>query len=306
MGQVENEASLSLITLNPTTQLLQLLHLPSSLGLIPHMLPFNLKQSLRAGDRVFGTLVISESPLWPRAIATTGLDFVFIDTEHTALTTAQVAGMCQSYRGLELPPIVRIPSPDPTAAAKMLDIGACGVIAPYVESRGQALELAGAVRFRPLKGQRLQSRLAGEELEPELESYLKHRNDPNLLILNIESTPAIEALDEILSVPGIDAVLIGPHDLSCSLGMPEQYDDPEFLAACQSIFATGRKHGVGAGIHFMGSVEQQVRFLELGANMLIHSADVVLIANHLRSELSAIRAAVGEKDPSAFGDVEAI
>lgn len=265
-----------------------------------------IRQALHAGTRVFGTLVVSESPLWPRAIATAGLDFVFIDTEHIALTMSQVASMCQSYRGLDLPPIVRIPSPDATTAAKMLDIGACGVIAPYVETPEQATALVGAVRFRPLKGKRLQSRLAGESVEPELEAYLSNRNDSNILVLNIESVPALEALDEILSVEGIDSVLIGPHDLSCSLGIPEQYDRPEFLKACETIFQTARKHGVGAGIHFMGEVEQQVRFLEFGANMLIHSADIVLTAKHLKQDLAEIRNAVGETRPNGQGEVDAI
>ena len=270
------------------------------------MTPKELRDALHAGHRVFGTLVVSESPVWPRAMATTGLDFVFIDTEHNALTNSQVAAMCQSYRGIGLPPIVRIPSPDPIMASKMIDIGAAGIIAPYVESPAEASSLAGAVRFRPLKGKRLLERLAGEPLEAELEAYLNQRNEANSLVLNIESVAAIQALDEILVVQGIDSVLIGPHDLSCSLGTPEQYDHPEFMKACETIFKTARRHGVGAGIHFMGDVEQQIRFIELGANMLIHSADIVLVAKHLADDVAKIREAVGEQRSSASGEIDAI
>ena len=255
---------------------------------------------------MFGTLVVSESPLWPRAIATTGLDFVFIDTEHVALSHSQIAAMCQSYRGFELAPIVRIPSPDAYAAAKMLDIGAAGIIAPYIEEPEQVRQLVGAVRYRPLKGARLQARLNGEKLEPALEEYLAERNDPNILILNIESVPAMEALDEILAFSGVDGVLIGPHDLSCSLGIPEQYENQDFLASCERIFKTARKHQVGAGIHFMGDVQQQVRFLEMGANMLIHSADIVLTAKHLKQDLAAIRKQVGEDVQLDRGELDAI
>lgn len=265
-----------------------------------------LRTALHAGNRVFGTLIVSESPLWPRAIATAGLDFVFIDTEHIALTVSQVAAMCQWYRGVDLAPIVRIPSPDVTTAAKMIDIGATGVIAPYVETPEQATALVGAVRFRPLKGKRLQDRLAGRSVEPELASYLEQRNEANILVLNIESVPAIAALDDILSVEGVDSVLIGPHDLSCSLGIPEQYDHPDFLKACETIFTTARKHKVGAGIHFMGDVKEQLRFLEFGANMLIHSSDIVLATKHLRNDLAEIRRAVGEEALSDRGDVDAI
>ena len=121
------------------------------------------------------------------------------------------------------------------------------------------------------------------------------RNLVNLLVLNIESVPAMESLDDILSVEGLDSVLIGPHDLSCSLGIPEQYDHPEFLKACETIFATARKHQVGAGIHFMGDVKEQLRFLEFGANMLIHSSDIVLATKHLKNDLAEIRRAVGEE-----------
>lgn len=94
-------------------------------------------------------------------------------------------------------------------------------------------------------------------------------------------------------MPGLDAVLIGPHDLSCSLGVPEQWDHPKFLTACETIFRKTRAAGIGAGIHFWGDVSQQARFLSLGANMLIHSADISLFQKHLRLELEAIRTAAG-------------
>jgi 2-keto-3-deoxy-L-rhamnonate aldolase RhmA len=88
-------------------------------------------------------------------------------------------------------------------------------------------------------------------------------------------------------------VLIGPHDLSCSLGVPERYDHPTFLAACETIFRRARAAGVGAGIHFWGGVEQQIDFLQRGANLLVHSADISLFQKHLRAELGLIRQAIG-------------
>ena len=252
--------------------------------------PFS--ERLRAGEPLFGTLIVSPSPMWPRAMEGSGLDFVFIDTEHIALDRAQVSWMCQAYARMGLPPIVRIPSPDPFEATKMLDGGAAGIIAPYVETADQAQALRGAVKLRPLKGQRLSERLGGTAFEPTLEEYVQGRNT-QALILNIESVPAMKALDAILAVPDLDAVLIGPHDLSCSLGMPEQYDQAEFLAACEMIFRKARASGIGAGIHFWGSVEEQARFLRLGANMLIHSADITLFQKHLRLDLAAVKQAAG-------------
>ncbi len=201
-----------------------------------------------------------------------------------------------------LPPLVRIPLPDPFAATQVLDGGAAGIIAPYVETPEQVQALSGAVKLRPIKGQRLAKRLAGAAFEPVLEEYVCRRNT-NALVVNIESTPAIEALDEILAVPGLDAVLIGPHDLSCSLGIPEQYDRPEFLAACETILRKARAAAVGAGIHAWGTVEEQARFLRLGANLLIHSADVMLFRKHLRQELEAVKRAAGI-DPNSRSGTE--
>lgn len=252
-----------------------------------------LRHALKAGQNVFGTLVVANSPRWPQAIKLAGLDFIFIDTEHTSLDRDQVAWMCQTYSNMGLAPLVRIPSPDPYVASNALDTGAEGIIMPYIESVDEVKQLRGALRFRPLKGQRLAARLDGEMLEPELESYLEHRNRSYVMIINIESVPAMEALDEILAVPGIDAVLIGPHDLSCSLGIPEEYDNPRFLEAVGSIFQRARQHGVGAGIHFTGEPEAQARFIQAGANMIIHCADISLFAKQITSDLSAIRERAG-------------
>jgi len=253
------------------------------------MTSLELRTRLRAGELAFGTLIVSDSPRWPEAVRDLGLDFVFLDTEHIALDRAPLSWMCQTYAALGLPPLVRIPSPDPYAATMVLDGGAAGVIAPYVETAQQVQALRGAVKMRPIKGQKLQRMLAGNPAEPALESYIADAARSRLLIVNIESVPAIHALDSILAVPDLDAVLIGPHDLSCGLGIPEQYDHPEFLAACETIFRAARTAGRGAGIHFSGGPEEQVRWLRLGANLLIHSADITLFRQHMRADLAAIR-----------------
>ena len=254
--------------------------------------PFH--ERLRAGEMVFGTLIVSPSPMWPRALEGSGLDFVFIDTEHIALDRVQVSWMCQAYARMGLPPIVRIPSPDPFEATKMLDGGAAGIIAPYIETAEQAQALRGAVKLRPVKGRRLTERLEEKPFEPVLEEYVRGRNG-QALILNIESVPAIEALDEILAVPDLDAVLIGPHDLSCSLGIPEQYTHPKFREATRTIFGKARAAGIGAGVHYWGDLALEADFVRDGANMLIHSADISLFQKHLRLEIETLRQMLGIK-----------
>lgn len=267
------------------------------------MTPNELRKHLRAGKRIFGTLIVSPSPRWPDVVRDCGLDFVFIDTEHIALDRAQLSWMCQTYAAMGLPPLVRIPSPDPYAATMVLDGGAAGVIAPYVETVEEVQALRGAVKMRPIKGQKLRGMLDGDSPETELETYIKSGAKERLLVVNIESKPAMAALDEILTVPDLDGVLIGPHDLSCSLGLPEQYEHPDFLAACQTIFQKARAANVGAGIHFWGDIEQQAQMLKLGANMLIHSGDIMLFQKHLRADLEAIRRAAGlEQKASGLGE----
>ena len=110
------------------------------------------RKALRGRARVYGTLVVSPSPHWPAAVKAADLDFVFIDTEHIAQDRKELAWMCQAYRALEIAPIVRIPAPDPYQASMVLDGGACGVVAPYVETVEQVQKLVGAVKFCPLKG----------------------------------------------------------------------------------------------------------------------------------------------------------
>ncbi len=252
-------------------------------------------RALHEGRRVYGTMIVSSSPEWPPAVLQAGLDFVFIDTEHVALDRKQVSWMCRTYAALGLPPIVRIPRPDPFQASAVLDGGAAGVIAPYVETATEVRRLSGAVKHKPLKGKRLARILRGEEPgEPELLRFLEEENEGRSLIVNIESVPAIEALDDILAVPGLDAVLVGPHDLSISLGIPVQYDDPRFVEAVDTIIRKARAAGVGAGIHamFTDALQREIRWAGLGANLIVHGADILSFRCAMRKDLELLRAAL--------------
>ena len=188
-----------------------------------------IRQALHAGDRVYGTLASAPATLWVNMNKGNGLDFVFIDTEHIPNDRQTLSWMCQAYQAIDLPPIVRVPNPAPYEACKVLDGGASGVIFPYVEEVSQIRDLVGACRYRPLKGARLQQALDDpQSLEPELAAYLAERNAHSIAVANIESMPAIENLDALLAVEGLDAVLLGPHDLSCRLGI-QRRGHPLFL-----------------------------------------------------------------------------
>ncbi len=251
-------------------------------------------QALHDGRRVFSSAIVSTSPLWPSLVKQIGIDFVFVDTEHTPIDRQTLSWICQTYQAHGLPPVVRLPCNDPFEACKALDAGAGGVIGPYLETADQVRGLAGAVKLRPLKGRRLQDALHGHgPLEPELRDYLDQRNGDKILIANIESVPAIENLAEICSVPGLDAVLIGPHDLSCSLGIPERYDHPRFDEAVRTIFRIAREHNVGAGIHYWLSLEQEIAWAKAGGNLVMHGSDLAAFSRTLKSEIDQLRQAIG-------------
>ena len=256
-----------------------------------------LKEALKSGRRVYGTLIVSPSPKWLDIVSDLNLDFVFIDTEHIAIDRHQLSWMCHGYLGKGIAPLVRIRSPDPYQASMVLDGGAQGVVVPYVETVAQVQELRGAVKMKPLKGQRLENYLQGrEKLESTLSRYLERSNEDHILVVNIESRPAMANLDRILEVPGLDAVLIGPHDLSCSLGIPEQYDHPDFLNAVEKVFSMARKAQVGAGMHvtFAENVDKEIEWAKMGANLIIHGGDINSFARHMSEDIITMRKALND------------
>jgi len=255
----------------------------------------SLLQKLKNGQNVYGTCFTSTAPLWPAVVKRAGLDFVFIDTEHIPLDRTALATLCQIFRTLEITPIVRIPSPDPFLACQAIDGGALGVVAPYLESVTQIQELIGATKFRPLKGEKLTNYMRGvEEMTPALKQYITYRNAGHICIANIESVPAIAHLDELLSEEGLDAVFIGPHDLSVSLGLPEQYDHPDFEAAVRTIIHKTRAKGLSIGIHFSSEPERQIKWMKEGVNIVVHSFDVALFSQRLQHDINLIKKAAGD------------
>jgi len=248
------------------------------------------KNKLISGQRVYGTAIISSSQNWYRVVKNAKLDFVFLDTEHIPLGRETLATMCTTYSALDISPIVRIPSPDPYIATTVLDGGAVGILAPYVETVEQVKALVGAVKYRPLKGIKLQNILDGkEELSENLKNYIDERCKNNLLFINIESKPAVDNLTELLSEPGVDGVIIGPHDLSCSMGLPEEYNNPIFEETVKKIINGCNKRNLGIGIHLSEEPEQQIKWAKLGVNIILHSSDISLFGKILEKEINQIK-----------------
>lgn len=224
-----------------------------------------------------------------------GLDFAFIDNEHISMNRADLGKLCEVIKSYGISPIVRIPSPDRYLASQAIDAGATGVVAPYLESVEQIRDLVGAVKYKPLKGQLLERVLKGEEtLTEKTQSYIERVNAGNMAIANIESVPAMDKLDEMLSVPGLDAVFIGPHDLSVSLGHPEEYDHPVFEASVKKIIQIARGKGLAIGIHFSLEPQRQIKWVKEGANIIVHSFDITLFTQRLIHDMNIIKEGVGD------------
>lgn len=267
----------------------------------------DLKQKLNSGQNIYGSCILSTSPIWSKVVKGTGLDFVFLDTEHVPLDRTELTFLCQVYNAHGMSPIVRIPSPDPYAACMAKDAGAVGVLAPYMENIGQVQQMVGATKYRPLKGERLENVLTGkEELSPVLKSYLDNFNQDSLCLINIESTIAVQRLDALLSVPGLDGIVIGPHDLSINMGLPEQYDHPDFEKTVKEIVHKARAKGLAAGIHFPAHPEYQIKWVKEGANIVLHSSDMRLFSQKLSEDLSNIKKAVGDSHNLSTGSDLAI
>ena len=253
------------------------------------------REALGRRQPVFGSLVVSPSPVWLNTVSGLGLDYVFIDTEHIPIDRQTLSWMCRAYEAAGIAPMVRIPSPDPYAASMALDGGAAAILAPYIETVEQVQALVGAVKHKPVKGARLADMLAAPDSCPEQRAYAEAVNAGHSLLINVESVPAMERLDDLLAVPGLDGIIIGPHDLSVSLGVPEQWTHPRFASAVETILDTARRHGISAGMHVIydDGPTQYARWRDAGATIILHLADILAFRFMLQRELDDIRAIMG-------------
>ena len=255
-----------------------------------------LREAMRSGQTVYGTMVtLIRNPRWGAIFGRLGFDYVIIDTEHSPYARHEVGDLAVVLKGAGLVPIVRIPYPDGYQARIAIDAGAQGVLAPYVERPEEVREVVAAVRYRPLKGALLDAaRDEGSFVGDEVQGYLDGGfNKHNVVIIGIESTPAIDNLEAILDVPGIDAIFIGPHDLTISLGIPEQYEHPSFQDAVRQIIETSQARGIPAGGHWQ-QLEHVQRWQAAGSRFILYSSDGRALSEGYRRDLGVIKGAAGE------------
>ena len=263
-----------------------------------------LKDRVQNGGIVYGTMIsLGRNPRWGSAFSNFGIDYAIIDTEHSPRGRTDVADFIAAFSFSGVVPIVRIPIPDSHYVTMALDAGAQGILAPYCETVAEAKEVVGAAKWRPLKGELLRKAVdSGEFPSQATKEYLEARNLNNVCIVGIESVPAIENLENILKVGGIDAIFVGPNDLSITLGIPDQYDHPDYEAALREIISKCQAAGVPTLIHHQ-TVELTTKWLQEGARFVLYSSDARSMHNAYRDEFGAIKAAGAELGGGMAEDV---
>ena len=215
------------------------------------MRPNRLKAALAQGSVQTGSIVGQfRSPEIIRIYKAAGFDWVFVDTEHGGFDLETVQDVCRVAGILGLTPLVRVADVQYPLIARALDCGAEGVIFPRVESP-ELLERAAAwTRFPPTgtRGFGL-TRMAVDYASASMPEIMQYMNDNVMTVLQIETARAVEAREELLAIDGIDAVIVGPADLSVSLGIPGDFENPRLISAVESVMETCSRRNVVPGIH---------------------------------------------------------
>ena len=258
-----------------------------------------IRERLHNGRRVYGTHVCSlTNPLAARMQAGIEYDYIFICNEHMPIDRTETAMMCQFYAAHGISPIVRVPRPQAQWATMALDAGAQGIVAPYVETVEEVTEMVGAVKYRPIKGRMLREILSGERIPADKTvEFLNRFNRDNYLIVGVESVAAYENLDVLLAVKGVDGIFVGPHDMTVSMEVPEEYENPRFRKVVSDICRRCRAAGVGFGIHYGQTTAPDEWFTELmeeGMNWILYGSDIGLIRSEMQARLDAFRREMGD------------
>jgi 2-dehydro-3-deoxyglucarate aldolase/4-hydroxy-2-oxoheptanedioate aldolase len=232
------------------------------------------KERLRAGECVYGTsLEECLDPEMPALLRASGLDFFFVDTEHSAADYAQIRALCRVAISEKIVPLVRVPQNEPALITRALDMGVMGVIVPRVHSRTEAEAALDVMRFPPLghRGFGLHGIITdfGSDLA---QTQIESANDETMAVLMIESGRGLDSVEEIAKVPGLDVLFIGPYDLTLSLGIIEQFDNPIFLGAVKRVVAACNSAGIAAGMQ-SGNMELLMKGRDMGVRFMMYSSD---------------------------------
>lgn len=244
------------------------------------------RKRLQAQETLIGTMVTLPVPSIAEILAELGFDWLFVDGEHGPLETREILAILQAV-GDRLACLVRVPGSEEAPIKKALDLGAEGIIVPQVNTAEQAARVVQYARYAPVgsRGVGL-ARAHGYGLR--FQEYLEKANERVTVIVQAEHVQAVENMESIVKVEGIDAVLLGPYDLSASLGRMGRIDDPSVIEAIEQVTRTCQAAGIPLG--YFGVSAQAVRpYMERGYSLIAAGVDTLMIAGAARHLLKDLR-----------------
>lgn len=251
----------------------------------------DLKKRLKNGERVIGTMVQEvRTPAIAQILKQVGFDFFMLDMEHGNFNLETAAEIIRVARLVDIAPLVRVGGPQYELIARILDQGAVGVMVPRVETRADVEILVQSMRYPPVgrRGMSSDAPHSQYDFRP-LPEFIEINNQDTIAIAQIERKVAIENIDDLLSVPGLDVALVGPEDLSVSLGVPGQGDSVQVVTAVETMMDSAKRHGVVSAIH-MGSIELLQGWLAKGMNMVMYASDLDFLMSTSKTGVDALRA----------------
>ena len=246
------------------------------------------REKLRAGQPAIGSFLGLQSPNVAELMAHAGYDWLVIETEHNALDSAEIEHMLMAISGTAVVPIVRIPSSNPVFIQRALDMGGMGIVVPMVKTAEEAQVIVSATRYPP-EGTRGFGPLRASHYTFDNEGYFESANENIIVALIIETTEAVENLEAIAAVEGIDVLFLGPADMSLALGLsPLKLPHPKVDQVFDRMLEVGQKGDVaiGKGAH----TPEQLRQLQAkGTTFLAYGPDYFLLRNAVVEGLSAFK-----------------
>ncbi|MEX1231602.1 MAG: aldolase/citrate lyase family protein [Planctomycetaceae bacterium] len=248
-----------------------------------------LRQRLENGKPCLGCWLTITDPLAVEALAADcDVDWVMFDMEHSGTAWHDLKLALLGWKGSPIPFFVRVPSHDPTFIARVLDLGASGVVVPFVNTPDEAARIVSACRYPPIGKRGVAPRRVGR-YGTQFEAYLASANNDVFVMVQIESAAAVEHVEAIATTPGLDAIFIGPCDLSFSLGVPLKWDDPKLAAAIEKVIAAGKRQGINVAMAVDGTPEEIARRAEQGIQLMTIGIDWYFMRNGIKEKTAAIR-----------------
>ena len=248
-----------------------------------------LKEKLRSGKLTLGTWVTIGHPDVPEILSTLPLDWVVFDMEHSPLDFSTLQPMMMGLRGSSVDPLIRVPISDPSYIKRALDLGSTGIVVPWINSAEEARSIVYYATYPPRgirgAGPRRASMYGSI---PFSDYYSSFEKESLVIVVQVETKEALERVDEIASVDGVDVLFAGPLDLSVSLGVPGEVTHPKVIEAMERVAKAARSAGKSAGAMAL-SVDMARRLVDMGFNFISYAADYVVLRNAYLEALKRIR-----------------